>query len=477
MSSWALRLYQHLPAPARAAAVAARGWHLRSWRYGSDTERLVSEALAREKWGPDQWASWREERLAFVLERAATRVPYYRDQWAARRARGDRASWELLENWPVLEKEALRRVPRAFLADDQNPRAMFHEHTSGTTGKSLDLWWSRATVRAWYALFEARWRRWYGVTRDDRWAIIGGQLITPVTRRSPPFWVWNPAFGQLYLSAYHLAPDLIPHYIDAMRRRRVRYIYAYTSALHALALGADRRQARALGLAVAITNAEPLLAHQRAAIEDAFGCPVRESYGMSEIVTAASECEVGSLHGWPEAGWVELLEGNARVASGSVGDLICTGLLNADMPLVRYRLGDRAALLPPAEQCGCGRTLFRFARIEGRIDDTLYTRDGRAVGRMDPVFKSRAPIREAQITQESLDRVRVRLVPDEGYTAADGEALAGRIRERLGDVTVHVELVTEIERTSNGKLRAVVCALSVEERDRLRAVTPGAGVP
>ena len=27
------------------------------------------------------------------------------------------------------------------------------EHPSGTTGKALDLWWSRATVRAWYALF------------------------------------------------------------------------------------------------------------------------------------------------------------------------------------------------------------------------------------------------------------------------------------------------------------------------------------
>ena len=469
MSSWAIRVYQRLPSPARAAAAAARGWHLRLWRYGPETERLVAEALARESWSAEQWTRWREERLAFVLQRAATRVPYYRDQWAARRARGDRASWELLENWPLLDKEPLRRTPHAFVADDQDARAMFHEHTSGTTGKSLDLWWSRATVRAWYALFEARWRRWYGVSRTDRWAIIGGQLITQVERRKPPFWVWNPASGQLYMSAYHLAPDLIPHYLDAMRRRRVRYIYAYTSALHALAQGADQRQARALGLRVAITNAEPVLDHQRAAIEDAFGCPVRETYGMSEIVTAASECEHGSLHGWPEAGVVELLDGGAPVAEGEgAGDLVCTGLLNADMPLVRYRLGDRASLAPSNDRCACGRTLFRFERIEGRSDDTLYTRDGRAVGRMDPVFKSRSPIREAQIIQESLDRIRVRLVPAEGYTAADGEALAGRIRERLGDVVIQLDPVQVIERTSNGKLRAVVCALGPKERERLR---------
>ncbi len=480
MSSLALRVYQRLPLPARAAAAAARGWQLRGWRYGAETERLVEEALARERWSAEQWSRWRDERLAYVLERAATRVPYYRDQWAARRARGDRASWELLRNWPLLDKEPLRRAPRLFVADDRNPRSMFHEHTSGTTGKSLDLWWSRSTVRAWYALFEARWRRWYGVSRTDRWAIMGGQLIVPVARRRPPFWVWNPAFRQLYLSAYHLAPDLIPHYLDAMRRYRVRYVFAYTSALHALALGADRRQARGLGLRVAITNAEPVLEHQRAAIEDAFGCPVRETYGMSEIVTAAGECEHGSLHGWPEAGVVELLDGAspdaAPVAEGDPGDLVCTGLLNADMPLVRYRLGDRAALAPAKESCACGRTLFRFASIEGRIDDTLYTRDGRAVGRMDPVFKSRSPIREAQIIQESLESVRVRIVAADGYSEADGAALARRIRDRLGDVAVQLELVGEIERTSNGKLRAVVCALGPEERERLRR-RAGAGLP
>jgi hypothetical protein len=88
---------------------------------------------------------------------------------------------------------------------------------------------------------------------------------------------------------------------------------------------------------------------------------------------------------------------------------------------------------------------------------------------MDPVFKSRAPVREAQIVQETLDRVRVRLVPADGYTAADGMAIAARIRDRLGDITVAIDEVSAIPRTSNGKLRAVICELSESERARLRA--------
>src|SRR5690606_15018725 len=122
---------------------------------------------------------------------------------------GDKASWEYLENWPILEKEPLRENPRAFVADDCDIKTMFHEYTSGTTGKSLDLWWGRTTVRTWYSLFEARWRQWYSVNRHDRWAILGGQLITPVSQDHPPFWVWNRGMKQLYMSSYHLSPAFL----------------------------------------------------------------------------------------------------------------------------------------------------------------------------------------------------------------------------------------------------------------------------
>ena len=33
-----------------------------------------------------------------------------------------------------------------------------------------------------------------------------------------------------------------------------------------------------------------------------------------------------------------------HVTKGASGDLVCTGILNADMPLIRYSTGDRGAL-------------------------------------------------------------------------------------------------------------------------------------
>jgi len=263
--------------------------------------------------------------------------------------------------------------------------------------------------------------------------------------------------NQLYCSAYHLAPDLIPFYLEAIRRHRLVYLLGYTSALCSLARGILDRGGLDLQLKVVITNAEPLYAHQRELIAKAFGCPVRETYGMAEAVAAAGECEEGRLHLWPEAGVVEVLNAQGMAVAGpEPGDLVATGLLNTAMPLIRYRIGDRITLAAPETRCLCGRSLPVVERIEGRCDDVLITRDGREVGRLDPVFKSTTAVREAQIIQESVDRVRILYVAGPGFGASDDASLRLRIRERLGDVEVILEPVKSVPREANGKFRAVI---------------------
>jgi phenylacetate-CoA ligase len=467
MSDWKLRLYHQMPPFFRNWVASGRGYYLSAWRYGAETERLVAQALERDYWSASQWKTYQENRLSFLLHRAATKVPYYRQHWAKRRQQGDTASWDYLENWPTLEKEPLRANPQAFVAEDCDIKKMFHEHTSGTTGKSLDLWSTRDTVRAWYALFEARWRRWHGVNRQDRWAIMGGQLVTPVEQIAPPFWVWNQGMNQLYFSSYHLAPQFLASYLDALRQYRIKYIYSYTSSVYTLAQEILRLGYQDdLDIKVVLTNAEPLFQHQRETIEQAFKCPVRETYGMSEMVLAAGECAAGSPHLWPDVGHWEFADKDNILPSANGGELICTGLLNADMPLIRYRVGDRVWLSTDDQPCACGRHLPRLQEVEGRQDDMLYTPEGRHVGRLDPVFKSSLPIREAQIIQETLQRVRVLYVPDADFTTADGDSIVQRLHDRMGaNVEISLEPVTSIPRTANGKFRAVICQLSQAEKD------------
>ncbi len=449
--------YHRLPYSLRVIAASGRGAYLNWWRYGAETDRLVEEAFQRESWGNDRWKNWQEERLALMLELAATRVPYYRRHWDKRRQKGDRASWKELENWPILRKEQIRVFPEAFVADEYKSPALFREQTSGTTGTPLKLWLNRKAIMTWYALFEARCRNWNGISRHDRWAMLGGQLVVPFEQKRPPFWVWNAASKQLYLSSYHLSSPNLSAYLQAIHEHQITYLLGYASSLFSLALasvdGNDIPQ-----LKVIISNAEPLYEHQRKLIIDVFGCTVIDSYGLSEIVCGASECSGGNLHLWPEAGYWEVLQDDwdRPVDEGKPGRLVCTGLLNPAMPLIRYEVGDRVAIAPKSERCSCGRGLPILKSVDGRVDDVILTKDGRRIGRLDPVFKADLPIKEAQIIQESISRVRLRYVPTSDFVESDQKSIIQRLQQRLGDMKITLEVVETIPRSSNGKFRAVI---------------------
>ncbi|MBX3744361.1 MAG: phenylacetate--CoA ligase family protein [Verrucomicrobiae bacterium] len=442
----------------KVAAASARGWRLQRLRYGRETDERVRAAWARERWSNEAWAAWRQPILQRLLTDAAQHVPHYRS-WARQRlGRTDSGEAGGLEYWPVLAKESLRSAPLSFVDERIDPRSLMIERTSGSTGTPVTLYHGVEGIRAWYALFEARWRGWAGLSRHDRWAILGGQLVAPPGRQRPPFWVWNSPMRQLYCSTYHLSRTTAAAYAEALMVHRVTYLLGYPSALALLAGWMEEQSLSAPPLKAVLSNAEPLYTHQREVLRRVFGCPVYDTYGMSEHVGAASECESGTLHWWPEAGVLEILrdDSDTPVLPGETGRIVCTGLLHREQPLIRYDTGDRGAVVEPGWRCPCGRTLPVLTRIEGRSDDLIRTPDGRWIGRLDPVFKGGLPVVEAQIQQLGPDRIEVRVVPGHGYGPTAEESLRRALMERVGAMRIEIVLVERIPRGSNGKFKAVV---------------------
>jgi phenylacetate-CoA ligase len=452
------QIYYGLPGWARSAAATAEGLRLNWWRWGKESEDLVAEALERESWSAERWRSWQLEQLAERLDHAARKAPYYRQYWSSRRQCGDRRSWERLEHWPLLEKDAVRRFGSAFVAEDESAGPYRIESTSGTTGTPLRLWRTRRTLIRRYAIYEARHRRWYGVSRGQRWAMAGCQLVAEPASVKPPFWVWNAAMRQLYVSAYHLASEQAAVSLAAIKKYRCRYAWGYPSSLALLAQGRESGM-EAPQLSCVVTNAEPLLTSQRSVIEGSFGCRAYETYGLVELVAAAGQCQAGSLHWFPEFGYVEALGPAGEPSLEEPGELVATSLLDSDMPLIRYRTGDTAALSPTPDPCGCGRGLPQLASIEGRCEDIVYSADGRPVARLDPVFKGDLPIREAQIVQERLGELLVVVAPSRAWQRSHEAPIAQSLRERLGDLDIRFETVAAIPRGANGKFRSIVSRL------------------
>ena len=457
MAGRAQRIYDHLPPSVRAGVVGAYGVWLLAWRSGRETERQRREALERERWDRDALANWQRRRLQELLGRAATGVPYYRRYWESIGGLNTRA-WTALDNWPLLSKIAVHRDPAAFIADGRHRWCMYRLRTSGTSGTPVTVWRSRPAMQLRQALMTARVLDWNGISASDPWATFGGRLVAPARQTEPPFWVWDAPQKLLYMSSYHLTASNAAAYLDAMRARRITYVKGYTSALYSLArlvLEMDLRD-RVPGLRLAVTTSEPLHDYQRKSMESAFRSRVVQAYGVMEDVVSASECEHGSLHLWPEVGFVEVLKDTSDepAAFGEVGRLVCTGL-NQDMPLVRYEIGDRGALA--AGGCVCGRSLPVLETIDGRIEDVIVLPDGRRISRLGLVFHGSIPLREAQIVQERLDFVRVLVVPEPEFSSETEDLIKHRMHARLGEeISVHVEVVADIPRGPNGKFRSVV---------------------
>lgn len=467
-----LKVYHALPSFAKNWAASAHGYMLNRWRYSPETDALVAAALEREKWSPTAWETWRADRLTGLLKRAAQEVPYYRQYWEEQRRRGNKASFEILANWPILVKEPLRRSPELFLADDCERRKMHSGSTSGTTGTPLQLWCGRPMIQHWYALNEARIRRWHGVNNRSRWGHVGGQPVVAYGQERPPYWVWNSPWRQLYLSAMHISPQSALSYLSAIKQYRLEYLLGYPSSITLLAQAALESRTQ-VPLKFVLTDSEPLLRMQRSIMEEAFGCPVRETYGMGEIACAASECPAGKLHIWPEVGIIELLdESNQPVAPGQTGRVVTTSLLNADMPLIRYDTLDLAQADPDSSNCACGRSLPRLLRIVGRNDDVIVTKDGRRLYQVDRIFEPCFDIREAQIVQEDIGRFVIRVAPGTRWSRESGKAICEELSKLVGEAEISVELVPKIERTWAGKFKMIVSHVPLGKGLRLSIENP-----
>lgn len=448
MNSFQQKLYDHSPWTVKNILVSLRGVYLNWWRYGKETEQLFKDAKEREYWSAKQWEKWKSDRLGTILH-AAKEVPYYQEKM------GSKIS-EDLSSWPILTKNELRINNFAFVQRGMNTKKMFCDHTSGSSGTPLSIWQTRETVRQWYALSEGRWRGWYGISRRDPWAIFGGQIIINQERNKPPFWVYNYPMRQLYMSVYHISEKTVKDYAEALWKFKPSYIYGYASALYTLVYETNRQSISLPPVMVVLSNAEPLYDYQKEVISKAFHSLCLDTYGLSEFVVGASECENSSLHIWPETGIFEILDDdNQPVKDGETGRLISTGLLNTEMPLIRYETGDRVAL-DTLSQCECGRTMPVITKIEGRNDDMIKTLDGRKIGRLYPVFKHDLNIKEAQIIQTSFDHILVKVVPNDHYSDKDMKIIQNELKKRLGEIEITIDTVSSIARNKAGKFKAVV---------------------
>ncbi|MBW2275641.1 MAG: phenylacetate--CoA ligase family protein, partial [Deltaproteobacteria bacterium] len=349
-------LYRRLPIIAQNWACSLAGYQIRRARFTPHFYSKLTEWQESMEGPLELLHAYQRQRLDRLVERARAHTEHYRAldlpppsdvQDPAEAIR------RTLSAFPPLDKSTYRANPESFIASDIPARRLLVGHTSGTTGTALPLWHTAETLAEEFAV-AYRLRLTAGVSLDDPYLSFGGKIIVPIEQVGPPYWRSNRAAHQILFSLYHMKPDTLVDYVDAVHEIPARYVHGYPSSIHLVgrAMLDEGRPLPPGRIQAVFTSSESLLAFQRDTIEEAFGAPVRDRYGSAEFAVSMTACAQQRLHVDMEYCIVEV-EVTEEGEGWERGPLLVTGLSNDATPLIRYRIGDIGTRLKGP--CGCGR--------------------------------------------------------------------------------------------------------------------------
>jgi phenylacetate-CoA ligase len=460
-ASLADRVYPRLPVWAQNAACGVYGLREARVRFGRDFRERLDRLTEMDGWSAADIAAYQDEQVRALVKHAYDSVPFYRERMRSAgltpddvRGRAD------LPKLPILTKEDVRANLPRLVSERVDRKRLIHRHTSGTTGKALDFYSSRASIAFQWAVWW-RHRRRFGVEPGALSANFTGKLVVPMEQRRPPYWRWNRPMNQALLNMQHVTPDKAPAIAAFLDRHPFVLYTGYPSIVHALAataleLGIELHSRPKL----VITGAENVLDFQRRDIAAWTGALLTDQYGFSEGCGNASHCTELRYHEDWEFGVLECVDPQTLPDGRVRGRLVCTGFACPEFPFLRYEVGDTAVWAPPGERCACGRHSAVIDRIEGRMDDYVVTPEGGRIMRFDYLFKDTPMVRESQVVQDRPGAITLRLVRRPGYGTGEEAYLRGEVARWISPLLdVEFEYVDEIPREASGKFRAVLSRL------------------
>ena len=278
---------------------------------------------------------------------------------------------------PVMQKKDLQKPLAQRLAKGYTPRTVYVNKTSGSSGHpfifakdkfSHALTWAEIYDRfGWYGLDFNRslQARFYGIPLD----------FMGYRKERLKDWLSH----RYRFPIFDLSEAKMEGFLKAFRRKKFDYINGYTSSIVLFAKFLKQKGLVLTSvcptLRYCIVTSEMLYDSDEKLMEEAFGVPVVNEYGASELDLIAfgnpqKEFVVNS-----ETLFVEILNENDNpVPNGQPGRIVITSLYNKAHAMIRYDIGDTGILAPTST--------FKkpvFQELIGRTNDIARLPGGKTV--------------------------------------------------------------------------------------------------
>ncbi len=371
---------------------------------------------------------------------------------------------EILASLPILEKSDLRTSLDELHVPSMTTR---YTRTGGTTGEPLTVA-QDAGHSEWRTAMNLVRERWMGYRFGEPKIRIWGSERDLLSIRDSRLgraraWLRN----ETVFNSFRMDRERIVEYLEAMNRIEPVLVHGYAESLFEIArvaveIGFEPHRPRCVW-----SSAGTLYPSARALLERVFQAPVFNNYGSRDAGAIASECEEhNGLHVSPTH-VVEILDDSGSPAPpGVAGDVVVSVLGNMAMPLLRYKIGDRA--VASQRRCGCGRHWPLLERIEGRSTEALHLPSGGIV--VPEVFIHLIGVADKdcvvwrfRVIQHRVGSFTILLEPRDGVDGAElvanGRALRSRIQPAVEDSSIEIEWVDRIPESRSGKVVVTECRI------------------
>jgi phenylacetate-CoA ligase len=316
-------------------------------------------------------------RLTTMIDGLASKVPFYRDKFKEFGLAASKIqSLADLKNFPCTTKADLRaHYPFGMFSEPLANVARIHA-SSGTKGKPTVVGYTKKDIAVWAELCA-------------RSLACGGVKPGDIVHNSYGYGLFTGGLG-LHYGAEHLGVTLVPasggrtqNQILLLQDFGARVLCSTPS--YALNIGYTLEElgvpVEDIKLEIGIFGAEPWTEELRSQIENKLRIRALDIYGLSEVMGpgVSMECFEGAhsghgLHIWEDHFLAEIIDPKTGevLPEGEEGELIFTTLTKEAIPLLRYRTGDISRLT--RNECVCGRSTVRMARVRARLDDMLIIR-------------------------------------------------------------------------------------------------------
>lgn len=420
--------------------------------YGYRNQKLLNVLKKQDIFDIEANGLYQRRKLFKVIEEAVSEIDFYKSLNLS--FKETEFSYKEFQGIPIMTKDTIRLYRDKLINPCYIKKGEVFRNTSGgSTGEPVEFFRTKDQSRFGNANYQFA-LHLNNVNLYDTAVDLWGAERDMYNPRGK-FGIKTFIHNKYTLNTFVLSESIIHDYISVLNRIKPKFIKAYVHSVYDIAKFINSREIAINFKPTIHCTTGPLYPEMRVEIEKAFNqARVYNFYGSREVSAIASEV-YGSdgLYVLYDNVFVEILDDHDRpVEVGEEGQIVITTLNNFYMPLIRYKIGDRAI---KGDNLTFGT--LKLSSVLGRTLGVIHRKDGIKIDGQffTTLFFNTKGIRNFQLIQRSLSSLVLKVVKTADFDRLELDQILDRIKKEVPDTTIEIEFCEAINLTSTGKIMYV----------------------